>query len=288
MICHPTLADYLLQCQRKLSQNHKGIPDAFQLTRNGMEQLKAFVAIPNESGWKLMTDFAIFRPLQLLMEKRKVNHGELQEAISGWRKGGGMKPIDHSPNGEWIYNDHASLTTDFIAYISNEDALINAKEQVSIAGRLGDSDEEVSGSDFKERWRRFLACMNIYQFNNAFSFWTTTEAINNEVDEILFAAKFEMSESWKNVFEDTIPSLKPIVEILAKSDIPVPTVEYINESIDDDAFAEMAWDLPSKKVAILAGDQIDFANLWQKQGWKVILPSDIEAKGIEWMINEIR
>jgi DEAD/DEAH box helicase domain-containing protein len=288
MICHPALADYLSQCQRILSQNHKGIPDALQLTRNGMEQLKAFVAAPSEAGWELMTDFAIFRPLQLLMEKRRVSHADLQEAMNNWRTGSGMKPIDNNANGDWIYNDHASLTQDFISYISNEDALINAKEQAGIAGRLGDSNEEVSGSDFKERWRRFLACMNVYQFNSAFSFWTTTEANHDEVPEILFAGKFKMSEAWENVFEDTISSLKPIVEALAKSDLPVPTVEFVNESIEDDAFAEMAWNLPNIKVAVLAGDQTDFANLWQNQGWKVILPSDIEAKGIEWMINEIK
>lgn len=288
MICHPFLSDYLLQCRQKLSQNHKGIPEVLLLTRNGMEQLKAFVTAPSETGWKLMADFAIFRPLQLLMEKRKASHSYLQEGMNRWRVGSGMKQMENNPDGNWIYNDRATLTHDFIAYISNEDALINAKEQAGIAGRLGDSDEEVSGSDFKERWRRFLACMNVYQFNDAFNFWTTTEAVNNEAPEIFFTGKVEMSDAWKKVFDDTIPSLKPIIEILSKSELPLPAVELINESIDDDAFAEMAWDLPNIKIAVLAGDQSGFAQLWQKQGWKVLLPSDIEAKGVEWMINEIR
>jgi len=288
MICHSKLAGFLSECYQVLSQKHKGIPDASKIVSNCMEQLKAFVAAPGETGWKLMSEFAIFRPLQSLMEIRRANHFDLQEAISSWRKGGGMKSLENSANGKWIFNDRASMTKDFIAYISTEDALINAKEQASIVGRLGDSDEEVSGSDFKERWRRFLACMNVYQFNNAFNFWTTTEAIKDEVPEILFTGKFEMSVAWKNVFEDTISSLRPIVDVLAKSDLPLPTVEFVNESIEDDAFAEMAWDLPNIKVAVLAGDQTDFASLWQNQGWKVILPSDIEAKGIEWMINEIK
>lgn len=288
MLCHPMLADYLLQCQRKLSQNHQGIPDALQLTRNGMEQLKAFVAAPSKTGWKLMADFAVFRPLQMLMEKRKVSHKDLQEGMERWRVGTGMKAIADNPNGDWIYNDHATLTADFIAYISTEDALINAKEQTGISGRLGNSEEEVSGSDYKERWRRFLACMNVYQFNNAFNFWTTSEAINGVAPEILFTGKFEMSDAWEKVLNDTIPSLKPIAEILAKSDLPVPSVEFVNEGIDDDAFAEMAWDLPNTKICFLAGDQTDFANLWQNQGWKVILPSDIKAKGVEWMITELK
>ena len=147
---------------------------------------------------------------------------------------------------------------------------------------------EVTGSDFKERWRRFLACVNVWQFNGSFRFWTTSEAAGDEVEEIRFEGNRAMSQEWNSVLVDTIRSLKPLVEALAKTDIPIPSVEHVNEDIDDDAFAEMAWDFQSKKVAVLAGDQIHFATEWQKQGWKTILPSDIEAKGIEWTANQIR
>ena len=288
MICHPGLSDYLVKCEKILSQNHKGIPEARLLTRNGMEQLKAFIMAPSQIGWKLMADFALFFPLQRLMEKRRVSHLDLQAEMNLWRVGGGMKQIENIPDGDWIYNDHATLNQDFIAYISNEDALINAKEKAGIAGRLGDSDGELSGSDFKERWRRFLACMNVFQFNSAFDFWTTTEASKDEAPEIVFTGKSEINSAWKDILDNAIPSLRPVVEILSRSDLPVPVVEFINVEIDDDAFAEMAWELPNAKVAILAGDQSGFTTLWQKQGWKVVLPEDIEAKGVEWLINEIK
>lgn len=288
MVCHQQLADFLVKCHRILSQKHKEIPDPQKFAGNGMAQLKAFLAAPGEAGWKLMTDFALFRPLQILSQKRRADHSDLQNAMAVWRTGSGMPLPVHRDTGEWIYNDRASLTQDFVAYISNEHALINAKEHTGVAGRLGDTDEEVSGSDFKERWRRFLACMNLFQFNSMFTFWTTSEAVSNEIPENIFAGKFVMSEEWKAVFDDMISSLKPVVEALAKTDIPVPCAEYVNDTIDDDAFAELAWVSDHVRIAVLAGDQADFATAWQDQGWRVILPDDIEAKGVDWLIDEIK
>jgi DEAD/DEAH box helicase domain-containing protein len=287
MVCHPALVDFLTQCEVKLSQRRKDIPNAGKLTGNGMEQLKAYLAAPSDASWKMMVEFAVFRPLQLLMEKRKTAHDDLQAGVNRWRTGGGMGNIPHKADGEWIYNDRASLTQDVLAYIAAEDAVVNAKEGVGIAARLGDSDEEVSGSDFKERWRRFLACLNLFQFHPSFLFWTSGEALRGEAPDLVFDGKFKMSEAWKRVLDDAIPSLKPVVEALAKSEVPVPEVEYVNDAIDDDAFAELAWASPDLRIAILAGDQADFASEWQNGGWRVILPSDIEARGVDWVVGEI-
>ena len=65
----------------------------------------------------------------------------------------------------------------------------------------------------------------------------------------------------------------------------IPQVEYFNEHIDDDAFAELAWPDCSPPVALLAGDQSDFAPEWQRQGWKVVTPDDLQAKGIIHLID---
>ena len=58
-------------------------------------------------------------------------------------------------------------------------------------------------------------------------------------------------------------------------------------SIDDDAFAELAWVGLSPPVAVLSGDQVDFASAWQQLGWKVIVPDDLQAKGTHWLIDVI-
>ncbi len=289
MVCHPQLAGYLLKYQQSLSQKYKDeIPHARRFVGNGMQQLQAFIEAPSEIGWKMVADYIVFHPLLLLADKRKVKHSALQSAFEQWRQGSAMTSIPNDENGEWVYNDRASLTQDFIAYITSENAIIHAKDQTGIIGRLGDSDQEVPGSDFKERWRRFLACINAFQFTNAFSFWTSTEAVDGVAPEIVFEGKAEMSAAWKRVSEETISSLRPVVEILAKEGLPAPEVEYINEEIDDDAFAELAWQGAKCKIAVLAGDQQGFAELWQNQGWKVILPDEIEVKGAGWLIGEVK
>ena len=167
-------------------------------------------------------------------------------------------------------------------------AIIHAKDQAGIIGRLGDSDQEVSGSDFKERWRRFLACINIFQFADTFTFWTSSEATNDAAPDIVFEVKNQMPSDWELISKEVISRLKPVVEILARESLPVPTVEYFNEGIDDDAFAELAWIGANGKIAILTGDQQGFSDQWQHQRWKVVLLEEIEAKGISWLIKEIK
>ena len=62
-----------------------------------------------------------------------------------------------------------------MTYITMADAVSNRQSQVIVLARLGDSDAEVTGSDFNERWRRFLACLNFYQFCENFRFWASSE-----------------------------------------------------------------------------------------------------------------
>jgi len=130
--------------------------------------------------------------------------------------------------------------------------------------------------------------VNFYQFIDGFIFFTTSEAENGEAPEITIAGKKEMAKEWKEVWEDTLTSLKPVVEKLAFADLPVPFVEYFDENIDEDAFAELAWHFPNRKIAVLAGDQVLLADLWRQKEWTVILPEDIENNGVEWLANQIK
>jgi DEAD/DEAH box helicase domain-containing protein len=100
-----------------------------------------------------------------------------------------------------------------------------------------------------------------------------------------------ISDDWQPVLEEVLPSLKPYVQELASAVLPLPAalpkVEYFNDQIDDDAFAELAWPGCSPPIAVLAGDQTDFAPAWQQQGWKVVTPDDLQAKGIAHLIDLI-
>lgn len=288
MVCPRPVENYLKESRGRMAVNNRNLPDVGKQVCNGMEQLKAFLSAPYKYGWQLMATLAIFFPLQLISQKRVVQGEDLQTAIDIWQTGSGMKNLEHHADGHWVYNDRTDLSGDFVSFITKAHAETNAREHVFIAGRLKDTEEVVSGSDFKVRWRRFLACMNFYQFIDGFVFFTSSEAENGDAPEITIAGKKEMTKEWQEVWEDTLTSLKPVVEKLAFADVQVPFVEYFDENLDEDAFAELAWHFPNRKIAVLAGDQVLLADLWRQNEWAVILPEDIEANGIEWLASQIK
>ena len=263
------------------------LPNARLVVRNGIEQLKAFIIKPVASGWKVLAEFAGFWPLQLLYAKRKVLLTDLQPALEDWRQGSAMTTLNHIEEGDWVYNDRTSLNQDFIAYISVEDILSHRLPNILVLGRLGDDETEVTGSDFKERWRRFLAGVNLFQFSENFKFWAVSEVEEGMAPDISVVAQDELSKVWQEVMDDVIASLRPYVTIIAAAEVPVPVVEHYNEHIDDDAFAELAWSECIPPVAILSGDQTDFAGKWQNLGWKVIVLDELQTKGSNWLIETI-
>jgi DEAD/DEAH box helicase domain-containing protein len=285
MVCHQPVASTLLEYASKA----KGIvvPDARLVVRNGIEQLKAFIRKPVASGWKVVADFAVFWPLGLLYDKRKVVFPQLIPALDVWRSGAGMPSVLHVEEGDWVYNDKVSLNQDILAYIAAEDVLGNRRSAFVNLARLGDSETEVSGSDFKERWRRFLACVNLYQFNSNFRFWTSSEMESGCAPDIP-VAEAELPVTWQEIMNETASVLRPYISVLATAEIAIPEVEYFNDNIDDDAFAELAWPKCNPPVAVLAGDQTDFAGTWQKLGWKVVVFEDLQVKGGNWLADIVK
>jgi len=286
MVCHQAVAGTLVEYAGKA----KGmtLPDARLIVRNGMEQLKAFIKRPIFAGWKTLADFAGFWPLQLIYTKRKVLMADLQPALSGWRKGDAMSPLGHVEEGDWVYNDKASLNQDIVAYISVEDVLSHRLKNTFILGRLGDNETEVTGSDFNERWRRFLACINLYQFSDNFRFWSVSEVQTGTAPDISADVQETLSNEWQEVMNETIAALRLYVSVLAAAEVPVPVVEHYNDHIDDDAFAELAWPECTPPVAVLSGDQSDFAGKWQKLGWKVIVLDELQVKGSSWLVEIVK
>ena len=285
MVCHQQVANTLFEYSSKAQG--RVLPDARMVVRNGMEQLKAFITKPVASGWRVLADFVGFWPLQLLYTKRKVLLTDLQPALVGWRQGGAMATLDHIDEGDWVYNDRASLNQDIIAYISVEDILSHRLPNTLILGRLGDDETEVTGSDFKERWRRFLACVNLYQFSENFKFWAVSEVEEGTAPDLSVVAQDKLPGVWQEVMDDVIVSLRPYISALVAAAVLVPEVEYFNDNIDDDAFAELAWPECTPSVAVLSGDQTDFAGKWQNLGWKVIVLDELQAKGSNWLIEII-
>ena len=183
------------------------------------------------------------------------------------------------------------MNQDMVTYIAVDDALSNRQAQVIVLARLGDSSAEVTGSDYTERWRRFLACVNLYQFCDTFRFWTSSEVAQDQAPDLPLAAVTAVADEWQKIVDQATPSLRPYVQELAAAGLPLPAglpiVEHFNDDIDDDAFAELAWPQAKPPIALLAGDQEDFASQWQKLGWKVVVPDDLQAKGTAYLVDLI-
>ena len=289
MVCHQQIADLAYRAARVYRDDRNPVPDSRMILRNGLEQLKAFLDCPVEESWKKLANFIASKPLSVLIDKRKVMRSELNIALKDWQNGAAMAMLKHTDSGEWIYNDRASLNQDIITYISLDDALCNNSSNVTALVRLGDSESEVTGSDYCERWRRFHACLNLYQFCDLYKVWATSEIKSGYDPEILFTQSVLVSEMWDEVIKEVTTPLRPYVQKLAvELEDLVPQVEFFNNNIDDDAFAELAWPEINKPIVILAGDQISFSEKWQGLGWQVVVPEDIHARGITWLIDLLR
>lgn len=159
--------------------------------------------------------------------------------------------------------------------------------QTVILARLGDSETTVTAGDFRERWRRFLACMNLYQFCDRLTMWTTSEAQDGTAPDLPVIASVKLDGAWASVFNQATYSVRPYIAALSAAGVPVPQVEYYPNQLDGDAFAELAWPELPQPVAVLVGDQTTFADQWQDHGWMVILLEDIQAKGVTWFIEMV-
>src|SRR5690606_14666160 len=54
LVCHPSLAQFLQQFASLAQVHGQTLPDAHLIVRHGLDQLKAFLATPHASGWKIL------------------------------------------------------------------------------------------------------------------------------------------------------------------------------------------------------------------------------------------
>ena len=171
------------------------------------------------------------------------------------------------------------------------DVVSNRRHQTIVLARIGDSESERTGSDFVERWRRFLASLNLFQFIGGFRFWASSEVEEGTAPVVSIAVAEDVMPEWQEVLNATTQLLRPYVRELAMAGLPVPAaipeVEHFSEHIKDDAFAELAWPRCKPPLAVLAGEQVDFTGQWQQEGWKIVTPDELQAKGISYLIDQL-
>lgn len=264
------------------------MPGGRKALGNPWQQLLGFIEKPDARGWQKLADFAAAFPLEVLAAHRTHREPDLFEALEDWCTGRDFVLPDAVENGTWVCNPQASVGGDIVALSTLEACLANRREQVRVTARLGDSDDERQNSQrYRPRWRRFLACLNLFQFCDSFTFFTTSEVSAGTAPDVLPSkTTLEVaSGEWAEVREAVIASFQTLVDGLAVAQMPIPKAAYEDEAIDDEAFAELAWPDRSPPLAVLAGDQASLASAWQAAGWKVVTADELQAKGNSTLIE---
>ncbi|MGA1369495.1 MAG: DUF1998 domain-containing protein, partial [Blastocatellia bacterium] len=256
-------------------------PDLNAALGNGMEQLQAYLAAPHATGWSDIATLLVALPLRQTAGIRTVVGEDLQRAVAVWQSGGPFpKPPTHG-GAEWIYFDTVHPDGDLITCQPSADALRGAHQRLTILGRLADQPDEVAKGDFRRRWRRFLATLNLFQFRERFGIATTSEVAAGTAPELDLAPATVIPPAWESLLAGVAASLRPLTRELAARGVPLPLVEHYLEGIDEEAFAELAWPEAVPPVAILAGEQATLAVEWQRRGWRVATPDDLSSDLIE-------
>ncbi|MGV3483239.1 MAG: helicase-related protein [Planctomycetaceae bacterium] len=293
----PEYADIAEKYANLLRNRGQIVPEVRGVVASGFEQLKTFLACPELDGWQSIVSFLAFFPLQQ-RSYQTFPTARLAKSIEEWAVGNDFDAATTTDSSvgdmQTIFNLGVGPHQDIVSLMSQEDFLGNRHSMVSVLARLSDSDAEVNQRDYRERWRRFLAHVNQYQFIDRFQFFTSTQSKQKAVSVMLSngnagVGRSPLGSEWARIVAEVVAVIRPWIEDLAlqatEHNIAIPSLEHFNEQIQDDAFAEVAWPESPQRLAILVGDQADFRNQWEDQGWKVVTIKELHDFGIEYLID---
>ena len=261
--------------------------DEFTLSFTGalsgsFRQLKAYIAQPLPENWRLLAYFSLFLPMSAFDGKSQIDIKDFTDFVHSWSTG---TPAENpfSEEGTLIVNPAALERENFISYGKQDDIIFSkAREKVSLLARLRDEDSYVEDVGFSKEWGEFLRAMNLYQFIDNFQFTTSSEAkvVGPPVVDL---PKTDVSQ-WDEIKQEVLGSIKPLVDKISFADIPLPEVEHYLEGVSVETVAELAWPEDTKKIAVLAGDQVNLAASWEEKGWKVFAAEALASGQIEDLV----
>jgi DEAD/DEAH box helicase domain-containing protein len=293
-VCDPRLAQLLAQAAIVSRGNGEMLADPAGALGGGMEQLKAFLLCPSAQAWSATAQMTAFLPLRMMLGNRHLTPEWLASGLGSWRTGSAMPTLQLTQDATWLANPRAAAPgDDLVTCAAAVDVEANRRGAVWVLARLSDTDAERQSSLYVDRWRRFLACMNLYQFAGEFRFWVGSEVAAGTAPDL---PEFESvpqpvpawDPAWDEVMEFVCPLLRPAARHLANRGTRLPLIEYYNEAISDDAFAELAWPDLIPPVAVLAGEQRSFASWWEAGGWRVITTDELQARGPDWLVEALQ
>lgn len=283
---HPKLVKAMKMQSSSIRTDNDPVPEAGHVTGNGFTQLTAFLSCPQPEIWRRMVSFAIQPALTSVQQTATCDHGDLQDAIAQWRGGADFPKLQPSDGGDWAHAANFGVQpNDFLAYATEADVLTRRADRYFYLLRLRDDADSRNMDEFELRWRRFLCVINLVQFSANFGFWTTAELDEGTAPEPSMSGESEISPAWADVLDQVVSSLRPLVTELSRLDIAIPEVEFFDDDLGDELFAEMAW--PNRRVALLTGDQMSFAEKWQKLSWTVVTAAEVQAQGVEWLAKKL-
>ncbi len=286
----PHVAEKILKpFAAKISAQGLSVPPVHQVCGNPFEQLKAFLKCPVSYNWKTLTNQVSGMALIMLASQGiGQDSSDMNNAFLLWRCGYTAPPLTKANSGEWVWLSKLALNEDMLVYGIGGELVTSDFTNLRIALRLGDSfDERKAESSYLVRWRQFLALMNLFQFSGSFLPFTTSEVESDTAPELSVHIENAVTDEWKEIIEDSIPSLEKIAKMLASANKAVPEMEFYDDSLGDDLCAELAWSIGAQRIAILAGDQASFTSKWQDAGWIIITDKDIQTKGEQWLLAQI-
>jgi hypothetical protein len=74
---------------------------------------------------------------------------------------------------------------------------------------------------------------------------------------------------WGLLHMNVVGSLRPLVDQLYKANLPCPESEFFLGDYDEELFADISWPNASPPIAILAGGQSAYRDVWVERGWRV-------------------
>ncbi|MGB5063838.1 MAG: hypothetical protein WBQ37_08765, partial [Candidatus Competibacter sp.] len=214
----------------------------------------------------------------------------LANTVDQWRDHAGVAMPPVSPTGQWVVSDKLAAQGDDLLALATVPAAINGlADRIQVGLRLIDSAQEREKPGFPERWRRFLALANLFQFCQQFRVFVAAEMAEGTAPDWGLKREVALDERWRDIQQAVVAVLHPAIAQLAAAGIAPPEVEvYLSDA--SDCFAELAWrksdeaESFQRNMAILVGDQAAFASEWQGAGWRVVTWADIQARGTAWLI----
>lgn len=273
---------------KEATRQGQAAPIARQLLSSPFDQLLAFLHCPDALVWRDIVHKLSGVALMIQAAGRGQDVDTVNQNLQLWQSGYTPPPMATGVGGDWSWITGLGLDDDLLLSAYNQELLLSKFTNLRVIARLGDSESERANEAlYKPRWRRFLALMNLFQFADSFTLFTTMEVDLGCSPDISLEVVSSWSSDWQDVIDETLPSLVRIAKLLAARNKVIPEVEFYNDDLGEDLFADMAWPDLQKPLALLVGDQAFFAPKWQSAGWKVVTEVDLKAQGDEWLLGLI-